>query len=69
MRDPVIESDMKLIGYYAGKDMNPEDIFFSYFITHYKAEGETVINTDDNSIIEFSTARFRGWQGDFVIWG
>jgi hypothetical protein len=36
------------------------DIFFSYFITDYKETGETRLNTDDNSIIEFSTARHSG---------
>jgi hypothetical protein len=60
MREPVIESDMELIGYYDEKNMNPADIFLSYFVTNYQSAGETDINTDDNSIIEFSTARFRG---------
>jgi spermidine synthase len=66
MKQPVIASDMKLIGYYDQKIMNPEDIFFSYFVAYYKATGVTELNTDDNSIIEFSTARFRGETVDHV---
>jgi len=54
---PTIKADLELIGYFENKNLNPIDIFFSYFITHYEQTGETKINTDDNSIIEFSTAR------------
>ncbi len=66
IKEPVIAADMTLIGSFNQTNMNPEDIFFSHFITNYKKTGETEINTDDNSIIEFSTARFRGEPVDHL---
>jgi len=57
---PTIKADLDLIGLLNQKQLNPIDIFFSYFITHYEKTGETRINTDDNSIVEFSTAKHSG---------
>ncbi len=57
---PIIQADMELIGFLGHKPLRPIDIFFSYYITDYTETGETRINTDDNSIIEFSTGRFTG---------
>ena len=57
---PTIEADMKLIGFIGMKKLSPIEIFFSHFLAEYKETGETRINTDDNSIIEFSTGRYTG---------
>jgi hypothetical protein len=60
IKNPTIEADMKLIGVLGTKNLSPIEIFFSHYITDYKETGETRINTDDNSIIEFSTGRYTG---------
>jgi predicted membrane-bound spermidine synthase len=57
---PTIKADMELIGYIEIKKLTPMEIFFSHYLTEYKETGETRVNTDDNSIIEFSTGRFTG---------
>jgi len=60
INEPVIKADLELIGLFEGKEIKPVDIFFSHFIKHHEKTEETKINTDDNSIIEFSTGRFKG---------
>jgi predicted membrane-bound spermidine synthase len=60
INEPTIKADMELMGFINRKQLSPINIFFSYYITDYKETGETRINTDDNSIIEFSTGRFSG---------
>jgi len=60
MNEPNIKSDMEFIGLLEGKETSLTDIFFSHFITDYEKTGETKTNTDDNSIIEFSTGRYTG---------
>jgi len=61
-----IKADIELIGALDLRQLNPIDIFFSYFVTHYKATGETRINTDDNSIVEFSTGMHSGKAGKII---
>ena len=63
---PAIKSDLELIGLLNQKQLNPIDIFFSYFVTHYKVTGETRINTDDNSIVEFNTGKHSGKAGNII---
>jgi len=63
---PTIKADFELIGELDLKQLDPIDIFFSYFVTHYKATGETRINTDDNSIVEFSTGMHSGKAGKII---
>ncbi len=58
--EPNVKRDLNLIGLFGKKALSPADIFLSFFVAHYERTGETRINTDDNSIIEFSTARHSG---------
>ena len=57
INEPVIKADMQMIGFFEEKDIHPVDIFFSHYLTEYEKTIETKLNTDDNSIIEFSTGR------------
>jgi len=57
---PAIKADLEFIELFETKHLNPVDLFFSFYISDYIETGETRINTDDNSIIEFSTGRFSG---------
>jgi predicted membrane-bound spermidine synthase len=66
LQEPTIRGDINLIGLIDKKALSPADIFFSYFVANYEETGETRINTDDNSIIEFSTARHSGQTRDHL---
>ena len=61
---PTIKADIELIGRLDLRQLSPIDIFFSYFVTEYKGTEETRVNTDDNSIVEFSTGRHSGKAGE-----